>query len=237
MAVKLHSISHGGLAVVLGVTGGVGGALYHALHSSENFERVLGFSRTAGDFDLTSEQSIADAAAMVRSMEIPVRLVVIATGLLQDQNQQPEKSWRQLDADKLARSFAVNATGPALVAKHFLPLLARDGKTVFAAMSAKVGSIGDNRLGGWYAYRAAKAALNQLIRTTAIELRRTHPEAICVTLHPGTVTTRLSAPYISSVSAAVEPVLAAERLLIVIDALTTVDSGTMVDHTGEPIPW
>ena len=199
---------------------------------------MLGFSRRADGLDLADEASIAKVAHRVHQHNIPIRLVIVATGLLHDdEGLQPEKSWRQLDAARLARSFAVNATGPALVAKHFLPLLPREGKAVFAAISAKVGSIGDNRLGGWYGYRAAKAALNQLIHTAAIELQRNRPDAFCVTLHPGTVATPLSAPFTASGNDPVTAEFAAARLLGVIDNLRAADNGRMLDHTGQPLPW
>ena len=121
--------------------------------------------------------------------------MIDATGFLHDNRQGPEKSWRQLDAVNLPRSFALNAIGPALIMKHVLPRLPRSGKAVFATLSARVGSIGDNRLGGWYSYRASKAALNQLVRTAAVELARRSPDALCIALHPGTVATALSTPF------------------------------------------
>ncbi|RYE51896.1 MAG: SDR family oxidoreductase [Hyphomicrobiales bacterium] len=231
------SFPSGGLAVVIGASGGIGKAFHQALAKSASFERVVGFSRTAGGFDLTDEATIAKAADSVAAMDLPTRLVILATGLLHDDDMQPEKSLRQLNPEHLARSFATNAIGPILVAKHFLPLLPREGKAVFTAISAKVGSIGDNHLGGWYGYRAAKAALNQLVRTASIELRRTHPDAICVTLHPGTVATDLSAPFRRSGHEAVDPGFAAERMLRVIDGLRPADTGLLFDHTGVPLPW
>lgn len=234
---ELTSFPPAGLAVVLGASGGIGAAIAQALAQSTSFETVQEFSRSSDGLDLEQEATIADAAATAAATGLPVRLVVVATGLLHDAEMQPEKSWRQLDPERLARCFAINATGPALIAKHFLPLLPRQGKAVFAAMSAKVGSIGDNNLGGWYGYRAAKAALNQLIHTAAIELRRTRPDAVCVTLHPGTVATGLSSPFGTSGHPAVEPEYAAARLLEVIDGLRPIDSGLMLDHTGLPLPW
>lgn len=237
MDVDLGSFPPAGIAVVIGASGGIGSALHQLLEQSGRFEQVLGFSRSADGFDLTREETIAQAASATASLGLQVRLVIVATGLLHDDGMQPEKSWRQLDADRLARSFAVNATGPALVAKHFLPLMPREGKAVFAAISAKVGSIGDNHLGGWYGYRAAKAALNQLTHTASIELRRTRPDAICVTLHPGTVDTALSAPFRSSGHEPVDRLLAAKRLLGVINGLRPIDSGLMIDHGGLPLPW
>ncbi|WP_375599410.1 SDR family NAD(P)-dependent oxidoreductase [Devosia sp. Naph2] len=234
----LKSFPVGGLAVVIGANGGIGRALVEALSDGNQFGAVLGFSRRADGLDLTDEASIAKVAHRVHQHNIPIRLVIVATGLLHDdEGLQPEKSWRQLDAARLARSFAVNATGPALVAKHFLPLLPREGKAVFAALSAKVGSIGDNRLGGWYGYRAAKAALHQLIHTAAIELQRNRPDAFCVTLHPGTVATPLSAPFTASGHDPVTAEFAAARLLGVIDNLRAADNGRMLDHTGQPLPW
>lgn len=227
----------GGLAVVIGAGGGIGMALQQALSRSSIFGRAMGFSRRADGLDLTDEPSIAEAAARVEATGLPVRLAVVATGLLHQGDMQPEKSLRQLDPDHLARSFAINATGPILIAKHFLPLLPREGKAVFAAISAKVGSIGDNQLGGWYGYRAAKAALNQLMHTAAIEMRRTRPEAICVALHPGTVATPLSSPFRSSGHDPVDPAFAAERMLNVISGLGARDSGLFFDHTGVPLPW
>ncbi|HEV7344449.1 MAG TPA: SDR family NAD(P)-dependent oxidoreductase [Devosia sp.] len=237
MARQAEPFPPGGLAIVIGANGGMGRALHEALNASDSFAKVQGFSRAAGDIDFTDEASIVNCAALVASEGLPLRLVIVATGLLHDGDLQPEKSWRQIEPHRLARSFAINATGPMLVAKHFLPLLPRKGKAVFAALSAKVGSIGDNRLGGWYGYRASKAALNQFIHTAAIELRRARPDAVCVTLHPGTVATALSAPFGASGYAPVEPAFAAERLLAVIHDLLPADSGLMLDHSGLPLPW
>jgi NAD(P)-dependent dehydrogenase (short-subunit alcohol dehydrogenase family) len=187
--------------------------------------------------DLTDEASIQNAAIGIAERQMPVRLVFLATGLLSDARTTPEKSLRDLDAATLAHLFAINTIGPALIAKHLLPLLPRDGKSVFAALSARVGSIGDNRLGGWYGYRASKAALNQIIHTAAIELARTRPEAICVALHPGTVATSLSAPFAKHGLGIQEPEAAAFRLLTVIDRLQQQDSGGLFDHRGDFIPW
>jgi NAD(P)-dependent dehydrogenase (short-subunit alcohol dehydrogenase family) len=180
---------------------------------------------------------MAHWADAVRTMRAPLRLVVVATGFLHDQSMQPEKTMLQLNADHLAHTFAINAVGPALLMKHFLPLLARDGKAVFATLSAKVGSIGDNQLGGWYSYRASKAALNQLVHTAAIELRRKHPQALCVALHPGTVDTGLSAPFAKTGLNVVDTPAAAQRLLRVIDGLAFPQSGGFFNHDGQPLPW
>ena len=190
--------------------------------------------------DITDESSIESAATQVAErlhQGSILRLVIDATGFLHGRGFEPEKSLRQIDAAHMAHAFAINAIGPALLMKHFLPLLPRSGRSVFATLSAKVGSIGDNHLGGWYSYRASKAALNQLVRTAAIELSRRQPQAICVTLHPGTVATPLSLPFAKSGLQVQAPDLAAQRLLAVIDALTAEDSGGFFNHQGERLPW
>ena len=177
------------------------------------------------------------AADLVAGTGTALRLVVDATGFLHGPDAMPEKSWRDLDPDRMARAFAVNAIGPALILKHFLPLLPYAGQSVFATLSAKVGSIADNRLGGWYSYRSSKAALNQIVRTAAVELGRLRPDAICVALHPGTVDSPLSAPFAKDGLTVRSPAGAAERLLDVIDGLTPADSGGFYNHSGEPLPW
>jgi NAD(P)-dependent dehydrogenase (short-subunit alcohol dehydrogenase family) len=225
------------VAVVFGASGGIGGALVEVIRASENFGHVAAFSRaTAPAIDLLDEASLENAAVFAGSKG-DLRLVIDATGFLHDDRQSPEKSWRQLDAAGLARSFALNATGPALIMKHVLPRLPREGKSVFATLSARVGSIGDNRLGGWYGYRASKAALNQLVRTASIELARRSPDAICVALHPGTVATGLSAPFAAAGLEVHSPAEAARHLLNVIDGLTAAANGGFFDWRGQPVPW
>ncbi len=189
---------------------------------------------TKPPLDLLDEASIVAAAAFCGP---DLTLVIDATGFLHDAEFQPEKSLRQLDPVHLARSFALNATGPALLMKHFLPLLARNEPAVFATLSARVGSISDNRLGGWYAYRASKAALNQLVRTAAVELARNRPQAVCVALHPGTVATGLSGPFAKNGLDVQTPEAAATRLLAVIAGLTVERSGTLIDQNGLTIPF
>ncbi len=228
----------GALAVVIGASGGVGQALFRRLSGSPAYAEVLGFSRSGEPrIDITDETSVAEAARTIAARGGDLRLVVDATGFLHGLGFMPEKSWTQLDPAHMAHAFAVNAIGPALLMKHLLPLLARSGRAVFATLSARVGSIGDNDLGGWYSYRASKAALHQLVRTASIELRRRRPEAICVALHPGTVDTGLSQPFGKAGLDVQPPSLAAERLVAVIEGLTPAQSGGAFDHRGEPIPW
>lgn len=223
-------------AVVVGASGGLGRALLERLQADPRVGRVHGFSRRGpARLDLTDEASIAAAATAV---EAP-RLVIVATGLLHGAGVAPEKRIAAIDAEGLARSFQVNAIGPALVLKHFGQRLPRDGKAVLAVISARVGSIADNRLGGWYGYRASKAALNQLMRTAAVELALRRRDAICVALHPGTVDTPLSKPFQTGVPARAlfAPADAATRLLTVIDRLGPQDSGSFLAWDGQTIPF
>ena len=218
------------VAVVIGARGGIGAALVEAL--AEEGTEVRGFARP--ELDILDEASLAAAAA---SLPAPPSLVLVATGMLHDGEHGPEKSLRELDSDRLARSFEVNAIGPALVAKHFLPLLPKGQRSVFAVLSARVGSITDNRLGGWYGYRASKAALNQLIRTVAIEMKRVNDRAIVVGLHPGTVDTKLSKPFQANVAPGqlFDPARAAVQLLDVVDGLGVKDSGNLLAWDGSTI--
>lgn len=233
----LKSFPKTGVAVIFGASGGIGSALAEILRSSNRFNEVVGFSRSSSPpAELLDEASLEHAAAFAAAKG-ELRLVIDATGFLHDKQQGPEKTWRDLDAARLTRAFALNAIGPALIMKHVLPLLPRTGKAVFATLSARVGSIGDNRLGGWYAYRASKAALNQLVRTAAVELARRAPEALCISLHPGTVVTSLSAPFAATGLEVHAPAEAASHLLAVIDSLTAEASGGFYDWRGQQVPW
>lgn len=229
-------------AAIFGASGGIGAALCRAL--TERGTKVWALSRSPSadaidplPFDLGDEQSIASAAEAMRAA--PPQLVLVCTGALTlADGTGPERSFRQLDGAAMAEAFRINTIGPALIAKHMLPLLPRDTRAVFGALSARVGSISDNRLGGWHSYRASKAALNMLIRNFAIELGRTHREASVVALHPGTVDTGLSEPFQANLPAGqlTTPAQAAHHLLNVIDGLTPADSGNAFDWQGEEIP-
>ncbi len=226
------------IAVVVGASGGIGGAVLERLKADRDFETAVGLGRTSTpDLDLLDEPSIAACAKHVTDLPGDLRLLIVATGVLGDGERTPEKSWRELDPNALARQFAINAIGPALVLKHFLPLLPKRGRSVCACLSARVGSIGDNHLGGWYGYRASKAALNQLARTASVELARSRPEAICVVLHPGTVATALSRPFVEAGPNVVSPGVAAERLLTVIEGLRALNTGGFFDYRGKNIEW
>lgn len=242
--IDLVSFGDGINAVVIGASGGIGAAVARRLDSCPTVEKVIRLSRSQGipahTLDLEDETSIANAAAAIKESVGRLHLVFVATGILHDgDGLQPEKTWRALSAPALERAFRINATGPALVAKHFLPLLASDRKSAFAALSARVGSIDDNRLGGWYAYRASKAALNMIIKTLSIELSRRKPQALCVALHPGTVDTGLSEPFQSGVpaNALFDPMQSAHALLTVLGRLTPEDSGNLYAWDGARIPF
>ena len=234
----LESFPSPSLAVVCGASGGIGNAVADALEASGRFAAVLRLGR-AGPIrlDVEREETIAAAAQQIGAMSQPLRLVFDATGFLHDAAIQPEKALARIEAQAFAKAFAANATGPALLMKHFLPLFPREGKAVFATLSAKVGSIGDNFLGGWHAYRASKAALNQIVRTVSIEMRRTHPHAGLAAIHPGTVATRLSAPFAKRGLDVISPPEAAGDMLATLGRLGPAESGSFLNRYGEPLPW
>tara|TARA_R110000787_G_scaffold31783_4_gene84165 strand:+ start:754 stop:1467 length:714 start_codon:yes stop_codon:yes gene_type:complete len=233
-------------AVIFGASGGIGRALTLQLAARPDITRVHAASRSSAPSgpkivphiaDITNESDLAALAATLKT-EGQIDLVLVATGLLSnDQNLKPEKSYRHQSLEAFEQVFRVNTFGPALVAKHVLPLMPRRGRAVFAALSARVGSISDNRLGGWHAYRASKAALNMLVRNYAIEQARVNNQFIAVTLHPGTVDTDLSQPFQSNVPDAqlFTPEQSAAYLLDVIENLTPADTGKCVDWAGKEV--
>lgn len=238
IAAPVADASASGLAVVVGGSGGIGAALAAQLQHEGRYAQVLVLSRRSTPaLDITDEASVEAAASAIAATGLPLRLLLIASGVLHGPGMQPEKSLSALNPAALAQAFAVNATGPALLLKHLLPLLPRQGRAVCAALSARVGSIGDNQLGGWYAYRASKAALNQLVHSAAIELRRQRPQALCVVLHPGTVDTGLSAPFAKAGLQVRSAEVAAAQLLAVLDGLAPQHSGGFYDWQGKEVPW
>lgn len=218
-------------ALVIGASGGIGAAVAAVL-AARGCE-VVGLSRSVDGLDVTEEASVA---AHLGALDGSFDLVFVATGALEIDGAQPEKTIRDLTPQALADQFALNCIGPAMVLKHAIPLLPKDRRAVIAVLSARVGSIGDNRLGGWYAYRTAKAAVNQLVHTAAIELARTHTKAICLALHPGTVATEFTRDYLGR-HPSVTPAVAAENLLSVIDGLTPDDTGSFRDWAGKAVAW
>jgi NAD(P)-dependent dehydrogenase (short-subunit alcohol dehydrogenase family) len=243
----LNSLRSDYTAAVFGASGGLGAAFVRQLASDPRCKTIFAGARTQSapmakcvpfGFDLTDEPSIARAAETI-SRDGALDLVVVATGMLHTDTIKPEKGMRWLAPAALAQIHAVNAIGPALVAKHLLPLLPRDRKSVFAALSARVGSISDNQLGGWHGYRASKAALNQFIRTCAIELAVKNRHAVCVTLHPGTADTALSKPFQANMEAGKlsTPDKSVSSLLRVLDGLTPAQSGQFFAWDGSTIAY
>ncbi len=255
----LESFTHPVTAVVVGASRGIGLAFADSLlrdgavacvfataRRAETEESLAGLAREHGgrvrplNLDVTAEHTVSAAATAVATETDRIDLMIYCAGLLHDGDaHRPEKRLADVTLEGLQRSFAVNAVGPGLVAKHFHGLLHRSERAVFASLSARVGSIGDNRLGGWYGYRASKAAQNMITRNLSIELRRTARGVICVALHPGTVDTALSRPFQGKVPEGklFSPGRAAAQLLGVIDRLRPEDNGRFLAWDGQPIPW
>jgi NAD(P)-dependent dehydrogenase (short-subunit alcohol dehydrogenase family) len=213
-------------------------ALADAVLANGTHDVVHRFGRSGGDLQIDfANLATLDAMRDYVAAGPAPNLVIIASGLLHDAKHQPEKSLAQLDADWMAENFRVNAIAPALIAQRLIPLMPRKERAVFAALSARVGSISDNRSGGWHSYRASKAALNQYMRTIAIEWARKSDQSICVALHPGTVDTGMSAPFQRNVSAEklFTPATSAAALLKVIDGLTPQHSGRIFAWDGQEI--
>ena len=220
---------------MIGATGAIGSAFVAHLRADTRCGAVHALGRSSSPpLDFTQEDSVAAAAAGLRGLA-PLHLVVVATGLLHSASARPEKRLADLSSATMEEVFRVNTVGPALVLRHFAPLLARE-RSLMALLSAKVGSIGDNRLGGWYSYRASKAALNMMVRTAAIEMRRTHPGAVLAAVHPGTVASALSRPFRGD-EIGREPALAPAQMLAALDALQPEDSGGFVAYDGQRLPW
>ncbi|GGH49415.1 SDR family NAD(P)-dependent oxidoreductase [Frigidibacter albus] len=211
-------------SLVIGASGGIGAALAKSLATRGE---VVALSRTTHGLEITDEASVAEHLGALSGT---FDLIFTATGALGT----PEKALRSLTAGELLSQVAINALGPALVLKHALRLMPRDRRCVFAALSARVGSIGDNSLGGWHSYRASKAALNQLLHGAAIEIARSHPQAIVAALHPGTVATPFTEGYGHDKHS---PARAAADLLAVLDGLTPAQSGGFFDYSGATVPW
>ena len=244
----LSSFSPNLNVAVVGASGGIGAEFVRQLSGDVRVARVHALSRRPGTIpgdkifaarvDPGNEESVAAGAGSAGRE--PLDLVIVATGILhRNAGLQPEKSLRDIDAAAMMEVFRVNAVVPALVAKYFLPKLRRDGKAVFAALTARVGSIGDNRLGGWVSYRSSKAALNMIIKTLSIEHARRFPESVVVGLHPGTVDTQLSAPFQRRVPEGrlFTPAQSVRCMLAVIDQLAPADSGGLFAWDGTPIEY
>ncbi|NRB10303.1 MAG: SDR family NAD(P)-dependent oxidoreductase [Rickettsiaceae bacterium] len=234
--------------VVIGASGGIGSGFVENLIQEQNVLNINCFSRHEiwpydlkeglklewGYLDLEDEESIKAAASKI-SRELPIDILILATGMLYNDTILPEKSLSELSTEKFQKLFMINTIGPALIAKYFTPYLRRDKKSIFTMLSARVGSIGDNNFGGWYSYRTSKAALNMLIKNVAIELARKYKQAIVVGLHPGTVDTKLSQPFQSNIDKVFTANEAAINLIKVMNKLTPDDTGSVFDWAGKII--
>lgn len=233
---------------IVGASGAIGTALVNYCMGLDNVEVIYAFSRSkiipTGKklkyhfLDLENEGSIKKSAEFVEN-QVKLDLVIIATGLLHSTDVFPEKSLKELTFEKFSKLFGINTIGPALVMKHFLPLLNKENRSVFAAISARVGSISDNRLGGWYAYRASKAALNMIIKTASIEIKRYNDKAVIVGLHPGTVDSALSKPFQAGIAREkiFTPAFAVEKIMEVLMNLKQESSGKIFAWDGSEISY
>ena len=233
---------------IIGASGSLGGEFVKQLAAEESVSSVFAFSRSKTDFsndkiashflDIEDETSIQNAATII-SKDVKFDMVIVATGMLHDHDIKPEKSIRDLSKNKFQQLFNINTIAPAMIVKHFMPKLNRERQAVFAVISARVGSISDNKLGGWYAYRASKAALNMILKNASIEIKRSNKNAIIIGLHPGTVDSNLSKPFQSAVST--QKLFTAEysvqKMLDVVKDLTPLDSGNVVDFKGIKIEF
>jgi NAD(P)-dependent dehydrogenase (short-subunit alcohol dehydrogenase family) len=231
----MHSLPEGYSALVFGAGGAIGQAFVQALQSDPRCAKVCGVSRQSSPgLELLDESSMA-ACAQDLAAQGPFHLVLDATGALTLNGRGPEKRLDELDAAHLLYALHLNAVGPSLLLKHFAPLLASGERVIWGKLSARVGSIEDNRKGGWYGYRAAKAALNMLLQTGAIEIARRRPLAVVAALQPGTVQSALSQPFVGQ--DALYPNESAQRLLATLDGLQPTGRAQFVDHQGQHIPW
>jgi NAD(P)-dependent dehydrogenase (short-subunit alcohol dehydrogenase family) len=219
-----------GRALVIGASGGIGGAL--AAELAARGQMVTRVSRRDQGIDITDQNSVD---RVLGALDPPFTTVVVATGILAAEGQRPEKSLIEIDGPSMLATLAANSLGPALILRHLPRLLPREGRSVTAVLTARVGSIGDNHMGGWYSYRASKAAANQIVRTASIEIARKRPEAVVVALHPGTVDTPFTSAYPGHRKTA--PQAAARQMVDVIWSLAPGDNGGFFDYSGAQVPW
>ncbi|MGB0640376.1 MAG: SDR family NAD(P)-dependent oxidoreductase [Myxococcota bacterium] len=238
--------------VIIGARGGIGNAFVDAIIQTTSSTEIIATSRdeewcqtTSHErvrrhrLDVTDEESISSLAEYLQSQTLSPKLILNCTGILHRHDARPERTWREFDLDWMRAVFDVNALGTGLLIKHLIPLMPRSGRAIFVTLSARVGSIADNRLGGWYSYRASKAAQNMIMKTASIEARYRRPELILASLHPGTVDTDLSAPFTARVQPEklFTPTYSCDRLREVMRSLTPADSGEFFAWDGSTIQW
>lgn len=247
-------IEDGANAVIVGARGGIGEAFVDAMARSGSFTRIIALTTDPGwaaaaathecvtrmQADLLDVASLESVAALLGDAEEPTRFVMNCSGILHRGALRPERTWRELELEQMRKVFDLNTLGVALLIKHMIPVMPRKGRSIFASLSARVGSIGDNRLGGWYSYRASKAAQNQIIKTAAIEAARRYPDLVLTALHPGTVDSELSSPFTKRLPATHKvftPTYSCERLQSVLSNLEPSHSGGHFAWDGAAIPW
>jgi NAD(P)-dependent dehydrogenase (short-subunit alcohol dehydrogenase family) len=230
---------------IIGASGAIGSAFVEHYSNDQSVKNVYAFSRKKQSYgnkkvqsfelDIENQNSIQDAAEKVK--ENRLNHIIVATGILHSENFGPEKSIKDINHDSMAKVISINTIGPSLVGRYFIPLLSKDTGSVLAFLSARVGSISDNKLGGWYSYRASKTALNQIIKNFSIELKRTNPNAIVLALQPGTVDSKLSEPFKKNVAKGklFSPNQSCTCLIEVIEKATISDSGNLLSYDGETI--
>tara|TARA_B100000886_G_scaffold131199_1_gene88447 strand:- start:6698 stop:7396 length:699 start_codon:yes stop_codon:yes gene_type:complete len=227
------------LVVVIGGTGSIGRAISEQIRSLGFKEIIIIGRRTNPSIDFNDEQTIKNAAEFIKNKKKAISILFDATGILHDEenNQMPEKTLKNINLKFAQKNFLINTIGPSLLIKHFAPLLDIEQKSVFATLSAKVGSISDNGFGGWYSYRASKAALNQLIKTASIEMKIKNKNSIFIALHPGTVKSKLSKPFQKSNLKIQTPEESAGHLITIIKEVKTSETGKFFNWDGTELPW
>ena len=223
------------VALVFGISGGIGGNIYNQL-KRRNF-KVYGFSRaTDPNNNIISEKYLKDLSYKFIEQNIKIKIFINAIGFLHDNYYSPEKKLQDINLEYMKKCFEINTIPTALMIKYFCPTMIKEEKSIFASISAKVGCISDNYLGGWYSYRASKAALNQIIKTSSIEQKRLNKNLIMVSVHPGTVNTRLSNPFLGKRKVQT-PSEAATKIINLLETLTFEDSGLFFDYNKNIIPF
>ena len=225
------------LVVIIGGTGAIGNAIAIEI-GKLGFKEILKIgTKTNPSIDFNDESTIIKTAEFIKKKNKPISILFDATGILHHENYMPEKTLKSIDIDFAKKNFLINSIGPALLIKHFAALLDSENKSVFATLSAKVGSISDNGYGGWYSYRASKAALNQLIKTASIEMKVKNKKAVFLALHPGTVKSNLSQPFQKANLKIQEPEESAKHLVKILDSVDQSQTGKFFNWDGSELPW
>ena len=231
-----ESLRSGYQALVFGASGGIGRALCEALAADTRCAGVCAVSRQSDPrFDLENPQACSEIIGEILAQG-PFDLLLDATGWLHDDAFKPEKRLAAVQPEAIEKAMRINAIGPFMLLQALVPHLPKDRRVIYAKWSARVGSIEDNRKGGWYSYRASKASLNQLLQTAAIDLARSHPMCAVVAVQPGTVASELSKPFVAP-TGAFSAADSVARVIAVLDAAQPTGRAQFLDHAGQPIPW